>query len=162
MAMNHPVNPLYFLFLFCLGLAIPIPSAVAQAKRSEQKLPVFVSFSGDDAVGQDLAYSVREELRKSAAFNSVTAKEAIFFINLVSLDLSVGNERNGSWSAVAVSYVMENLLPLEEGNPQTWYKIHMTTNLFTVGRNRTESVAKSIVSTLDREIEEYKAASKRD
>jgi len=131
-----------------------VPSAAAQ----KPKTLVFVDHTGSDAVGQELAYAVREELRRSAAYDAGSEDKALFMIELVTLDWG---ERAGNASAVSVTYVMSNLLPLQKGNPQTWLPIFLRSSVLAVGRDRVKDQARAIVANFDAAVEGYWAQSKQ-
>jgi hypothetical protein len=133
------------------------PPALAQAQR----LAVTVTHSGDDPVGKTLAYSVREELRRSALFEVTVFEESVFRIDLISIDAGTSRDNEGLSSAIAASYTMRNGVPFQTDNPQTWYPIFLTATVHTVGRSRVDEAAKSIVATLDAAIERFKADSRR-
>lgn len=56
------------------------------AAQTANSAPIYVSHSGDDTVGQKLAYNLRESIAKSAQHNLVyTKKDAAFSIVLITL-----------------------------------------------------------------------------
>lgn len=145
----------YWIAAVLIVIAAP---ASGQLKSQSKPVPVFVSQSGKDAVGQALAYAVREELRRSEGYEVAVARDALFTIGIVSLDAALRDDDEGHWSAVAVTYTMTNLFPYVASNPQTWYQIYLTTTVLTVGRNRVDAVAKNIVADLDSEVQGYRDA----
>jgi len=89
-----------------VGLAVLV-SALAPASYAQEPPPrteVFVQLSGDDAAGHQLAYSVREELRRSAGFVVVPEDQALFRIRLSSLRIE-----GIPASAVAVVLTMKKM-----------------------------------------------------
>ena len=122
--------------------------------QSTNRIRIWVSLSGDDTIGQGIAYAVREELRRSSIYEVATSETGMFQVRIISID---AGDNEGNMSAIAVSYTMFNYLPLDEGDPQTWYPIYLTTEVLLVGRNRIEQQAKSIVATLDQSIEIFKS-----
>ena len=131
------------------------------ANAQQRKTAIAVELSGQDSIGQQLAYTVREELRRSSAYEVSIPKDAVFSINIVSIDLALPNEQRGGSAAVAISYTMSNFIPYKAGDPQTWYPIYLTTEVMAVGRNRVDTQAKSIVATLDQEIEKFRGQASR-
>ena len=125
--------------------------------QSPVKLAVHVVHAGGDAVGQNIAYAVREELRRSVAYSVSTANDSAVQIRLVSLDLALPRETEGHSSAIAVTYTVTNYLPLDKKDPQTWLPIYPNSQLLLVGRSQVETQAKSVVSLPDREIEDYRS-----
>lgn len=129
----------------------------ANAQAAQKKILISVSHSGEDVVGESMAYAVREELRKSQAFNVAPAKEALFDIQLISLDTDLAS-KSGASSAIAVTFTMANLLPLNSKDPQTWLSLHLQSSVVIVGRNRVDQQARSIVASLDAAIEDLKSS----
>jgi hypothetical protein len=137
------------LVLFVLLL---IPSlATAQDTRPA----VAVSHSGDDQVGRQLAYAIRERLGRSTLYRLIESRQSpAFTISLVTLDDSVNGQ--GLASGVSVAYLVRNDLPFVSGNPQTWYELLLEHTLHTVGRSRVELAANNIIANLDRSIADYR------
>jgi hypothetical protein len=136
-----------FIFLTLLGT-----QAEAQSKRA-----VFVAHSGDDVVGRGLAYAVREELRRSAAYEAAAEDQAVYQIRIISIDDAVGSQPEGISSAISVVYTMTNYVKYVPKDPQTWYPIFLTAKVLSLGRNRIDAQAKSVVATLDQEVEDFLA-----
>jgi len=122
------------------------------------KTKVWVSHSGSDNIGRELAYEVREHIRRSAAYELGTDAEHFFAIRLVTLDPDINNASRGAATVAAVTITVINLLPYRAGNPQTWLPIYLTSTIVLSGRSRTSEMAKGIVADLDREAEDYRAA----
>lgn len=148
---------LLILLLVVLGLGT---HAVARA-QSTPKLSVSVSHSGEDSVGERLAFHIREAIRASNAYELVTGPSALFRISLVTLN----PDRESSGNRTAASYVvsMRNTNPFREQHPETWYPIFMTSGVVTSGSARVKETAEELLATLDSEVEEYRSeAQKRD
>lgn len=139
--------------LALLFAVVVSPLALAE----QQKQAVSVSHSGDDTVGGELAFAVREALRRSEGYRLGTDKDALFTIHLVTLDPEVQPAGRGNWTTAAVVYTMANLLPLQKNNPQTWYRIFLTASIVTAGKLSVDDSAMSIVASLDRAVERYKS-----
>jgi hypothetical protein len=131
------------------------------ALGQDAKVPVSISHSGDDNIGKRLAFSLREAVRSSSGYKLVGSDEADFEVNLITLDPERSPQASGSWTVASASIVMANFHPYKEGNPQTWYPIYMTSVVMTVGGQRTEEQAKSILASLDEAIEKYRSAARR-
>lgn len=129
----------------------------AQSQPPQKKTSISVSRSGTDVVGESLAYAVREELRKSQAFNLAQEKESLFNIELISLDMDIA-AKSGASSAIAVTFTMSNLRPHDSKDPQTWYPLYLRGFVLLVGRNRVDQQARSIVASLDAAIEDLKSS----
>jgi hypothetical protein len=122
------------------------------------RISVAVDHSGDDAVGARLAYAVREAVRGSHGYRLESA-DALFRIGIVTLNPDQGNSSN--WTVASVVLTMRNDLPLEKGNPQTWYPIYLHSVVQTVGSSRITEQANSVLAKLDAAIEDLKASSRR-
>ncbi len=134
------------------------PLAYAQ---DAARVKVDVVYAGGDAVGESVAAAVRTQLVRSTDFALGDSADHIVRINIVSLDAAGSGSAEGVRAAISVVYTMANYLPLEKGNPQTWYPIFLTSAIRIVGRDRAEPVARDIVSTLEHEMREYQSASRQ-
>jgi hypothetical protein len=143
-------------------LIVPVVLLLASHVHAQEPILVYVLHSGSDQVGGQLAYEVREAIRRSAGYQLGTQEKYLLSLNIVSLDIDRGSGRSmGNWSAVAVTYCMYNYQPYKAGDPQTWLPIYLTTSVHTVGQNRTEETAKNIMAMLDQEWEDVKQAAIR-
>jgi hypothetical protein len=148
--------------LNCILLSVAVafsllffPSGTTSAQtKSEQRISVSVEHSGDDAVGNLLAYALREQIRRSAAYQYSANDNAVFSIRLVTLDPS--SENTGNSCVAAVTMTMANFIPFKKDDPQTYLPIYLTTIAMTVGRKMVEEQAVSIVASLDKEIDGYR------
>jgi hypothetical protein len=52
---------------------------------------------------------------------------------------------------------MTNYVKYVPKDPQTWYPIFLTAKVLSLGRNRIDAQAKSVVATLDQEVEDFLA-----
>lgn len=152
--MTLPISQRVIAVAVALTTVLSLP---ALAQQPTAKLRVYVDHSGEDAVGQLLVYSLREDIRRSTQFEVSTPKDALLTVVVVTLDMAAQGDQRGLSSAVAVTHTMANWLPLNPKDPQTWYPIYLTTQLQTVGRNRVETMSKSILAKLDEEVEAFRA-----
>jgi len=125
---------------------------MAGNEATSGRFTVWVDHSGDDPVGQLLAYEVREEVRRSEAYDLGTFSDALFMVLIITLDPNASSELKGSSTAASVAYTMANMNTYEEGNPQTWFPIYLSSITLTAGRNRVDDQAKSIVAELDAQV----------
>lgn len=146
----------YFLFLTATLL-----SGIASAQNNDGKVAVSVSHSGEDSVGRQFAYAVREAVRSSNGYKLVPNADSGIQINLVTIDPEKTSSSGSYWTAAAVSYTMTNFIPFEKGNPQTWYSIHLNTQVMTVGTQRLNEQARAIMATIDEVLERYRRDSRR-
>jgi hypothetical protein len=135
-------------------LALALYSVIAAAQ--DGKVSLSVSHSGKDSIGKQLAFAVREAIRSSAGYKLVGRDDAGMEVLLVTLDPETSGQASSNWTFVAVTVVMTNFLPYEKGNPQTWYPIYMTSVAMTVGSNRINEQARSILATVDEALEKYR------
>ena len=143
--------------LLCLLLL-----CAASSVQAQQRIPIAVNHSGDDVVGERLAFEIREAIRRSAAYELTSVDNSLFQIQLVTIDPQDRGSRNaGNQTVAAIAYTVSNLIPFEEKNPQTWLRMLLTANVQTCGRNVVDGCAKGLVAILDREIEKYKRAAGR-
>lgn len=142
-----------FLLAAILASVILLPSAHAEDK--DDRIPVSVLHTGDDSVGKQFAYSVREALRASKGFQLTSDEDSIITVRIVTLDPETNANSKNYWAVAAVTYTMVNINPYEENNPQTWYPIYLTSQLITVGSNRVNEQARAVMATIDDNFQKY-------
>jgi hypothetical protein len=130
------------------------------AQAQDEKVRVSVAHSGDDSIGVQFAYAVREAVRASNGFKLVSRGESGMDIGLVTVDPERSASSTGLWTAVAVTITMTNFLPYEKGNPQTWYPIYLTSQVLTVGRQRVDDQARAVMAALDSSLDQYRRDAK--
>ena len=140
--------------LLALLLSAALVSSPASAQDS--KVLVSISHSGQDSVGQRFAYAVREAVRSSNGFRLVDEESSGLQVSIVTVDPERASSSSGNWTAASVTYTMANFIPYEKGNPQTWYPIYLTSKVMTIGTQRVEEQAKSVMATLDSSLERYR------
>ena len=111
-----------FTVLAVLASAVVFNSAVAQ----EAKTSVSVIHSGEDTVGQRLAFALREVIRSSSGYQLISGPKATYRIGLVTLDPERSPAAAGHWTVAAVTFTMRNTNPFNELKPQTWYPIYLS------------------------------------
>lgn len=131
------------------------PAAQAQNLHDtfrQRPILVSVDHSGDDSVGKQFAYAVREELRASKGFRFASGGGLSYLtITIVTLP----GDSSSNWSAAAVTFTMLNLVPHKQGDPQTWLPIYLGTQVMMIGANRVANQARAAVAALDESYEEY-------
>lgn len=171
--------------LFLLLVLISAP-AVAQQDRPQDELPsadhpsnpvverldpppnlptkptVSVVHTGQDPVGSQLAFAIRETLRRSAGFEFVSStEEAVFHINVITVDPAHGvSSGDGHFTTAAVVLTMKNHIPYQAHDPQTWYPIFLNAAVVFVGPTRVDDQARAVVAILDESVENYKQVAK--
>jgi hypothetical protein len=123
----------------------------------EAKVPVNVEESGNDSVGQRLAFAVREKIRASAGYKLVEHADSRVTISIVSLDPEHSEGSPGLSTAASIAFTMTNLNSFQRTNPQTYYPIFLTHLVMVVGSARVNEQAESILAALDKTLEDYKA-----
>lgn len=124
--------------------------------HAQQKLTVMVTHSGDDSVGQRLAFAVREAIRGSNGYELLTGPLATFRIQIVTLDPDKNRASSGLQTVAAITYTMRNTNSFIETNPHTWYPIYLSSSVMVSGSTRVEEQAKSVLADLEAQIEEFK------
>lgn len=125
------------------------------AQAQEQKIAVSLSHSGDDVVGKQFAFAIREAIRGSHAFRLVPPDESGIQVRLITLNPEDA-PASANWTVASIVITMANFLPYEAKKPQTWYPIYLTSHVSTVGRSRTEDQAKNILASIDEQVERYR------
>ncbi len=124
------------------------------------KVGVSVIHSGENAVGKQFSFAVREALRASKGFNLVLPDESGIQIRIVTIDPSERSSGSG-WTVATVVYTMTNFIPYKKGEPQTWYPIYLTSSVMTVGQQRLDEQAKSVLAAVDSAVEKYRRDAKQ-
>jgi hypothetical protein len=119
----------------------------------DDRIPAAVVHTGSDPVGVSVASNLREELNRSTRYRLVDRDHAFFEVRIVTIDPSVGDE--GVSTAIAVTYLAANVLPVEQKNPQTWLPIYLSDGIHIAGRDQVTAVAHLMVSELNQQIERY-------
>jgi hypothetical protein len=148
------------LIRFLTSLVLLWLSLTSGVFAQDKKFGVSVAHSGEDIVGQRLAFSLREALRSSSGYKLVDGSEAVFRVNLITIDPERNPSAAGTWTAASVTFLMTNYIPYQNNNPQTWYPIYLTSLVVTAGTQRVDEQAKGILASLDAAVEEYKKAMK--
>ena len=138
---------------FCTALFLLFPSINSFA---EEKIGVSVSHSGDDVVGQKLAFSLKEVIRGSNGYQLISGPAASMRVALVTLEPENSNSRKGTWTVASVVITMRNFNQYVKTEPHSWYPIFLTSLVMTSGSNRVEDTAKSILASVDAALEEYR------
>ena len=55
---------------------------------------------------------------------------------------------------------MSNFIPYKKGNPQTWYLFYLTAQVMTIGQQRLDEQAKSVLAAVDAAVEKYRRDSR--
>jgi hypothetical protein len=127
--------------------------ALAHPVRGESVVPVYVTMSGDDSVGNRLAYAVREGVRKSSSMTLVDSyKDSRFVLSLVTLDPS--REKDGYSTVYSAVYTFRTF----HDKP---VRMYLNTIVGTCGSSKIDSCANGLIADLDRELSEYRAATKK-
>ncbi|MDZ4253620.1 MAG: hypothetical protein U1A72_13715 [Sulfuritalea sp.] len=151
------MQPFRLTFALLLFVFVMPGSAWAQ----EQKVSVAVVHSGDDIIGKRLAFALREAIRSSSGYKLADESTSLLRINLTTIDPALSPQSGGAWTAASVVFLMTNIIPLQKGNPQTWYPIYLTSLVLTAGSQRVEEQAKGILASLDNSVEQYKQSMKQ-
>ena len=112
---------------------------------AQNKVRVQVDHTGDDTVGQQFAFTVKEIIRASGGFELTDDfKQARIKLLMVSIDSSGGAEQ-GSSSAISTAVVYDSLdVPLSG--------VHLTSLVQNCGRTRIRFCADSLIASVDQEI----------
>jgi len=132
------------------------------AINETDKISLSVSHSGNDIVGTRLAFSLREEIRASVGYE-LQSERPLVTVLLATLDPNSGDSSREGWSTVAAIVVtMRNDVPYKKGDPQTWYPIYLSSVVQICGSKRVEEIAKLILADVDKTIEDFREAARRD
>ena len=119
------------------------------------QIKVSVTHSGEDATGKQFAYAIREAIRGSRGLSLSIPEDSGVQVRVITIDPS--DRASGSvWTVASVVLTMANFMTLKKGEPQTWYPIYLTSHAMTVGQQRVDDQAKSVVASVDVAIERYR------
>jgi hypothetical protein len=119
--------------LFIILLTIVLPSLCHAA------MPIDVEHTGDDIVGSNLAYLVKEDIRKSVSLEiSFNSKQARMQVDVNTLD------RNPQTPGLATVYAVDILWI----NPTQVFPLYITSNVGYCGADKVQECAMSIVAEI--------------
>ncbi len=128
-----------------LALATTTPAAVVE------RVPVFLQFNAQDAVGATYVYKLRAALETSTIYRPVTkAADARFVIGIVTMDPNEAELGSGAGNSTvaAVTLQIENT----KGLNHFIYSWVLVAN-----RDKVDSLATDLFAAIDREIQELSA-----
>lgn len=130
------------------AIALLLACAVAFAQAAK-RIPVVVEHSGTDAVGQRMAFELREGIRGSQAMRLVADRDANprITIHLVSIDESSTSPGSASALAIVFAYDSDEL-------PHLGYLLNAYVQ--TCGTKRTSECARNILAYVDQSIEKVR------
>ena len=146
------------LSIFIIASFLHIPFVFAEEK--DDRIPISVSHTGDDSVGKQFAYSVREALRASKGFRLVSPENSGISVRIVTIDPERSADSKSYWTVAAVTYTMANFIPYKKGDPQTWYPIYLATHVMTIGSQRVTEQARTVMASIDEKVEQYRRDAK--
>ena len=112
------------------------------AQEQPARTSVYVQSTADDSIGRDLAYKIRETVRRSAGMTLADrANDARFILRLVTLD-SDSKHSPGISTVYSAVYTMQTF----HDSPVEMY---LTSVVGTCGRSRVDSCARSITAEID-------------
>ena len=82
------------------------PAVFSPAVAEEAKISVAVNHSGEDTVGQKLAFALRETIRSSSGYQLISGPKATYRISLVTLDPESSPSAAGRWTVAAVTFTV--------------------------------------------------------
>jgi hypothetical protein len=136
--------------VFLLAACITTPSHAQVGK-----VGISVTHSGEDAVGKQFSFAVREAVRASQGFNLVLPDDSGIQVRIVTIDPS-DRSSGSSWTVATVVYTMANFITYKKSDPQTWYPIYLTSQVMTVGQQRLDEQAKSVLAAVDAALEKFR------
>jgi len=143
--------------LLYLSLAFSIE---ASAQSGNEKIAIHISHSGEDSLGRQFAFTVRETIRASSGYRLGSNVDSIIQVSIVTMDPDRNLSNSGNRTVAAISYTMVNMTPFERSNPQTWYRIFMTNELLLIGSLRLTEQSRAVIATVDEELEEFRRESR--
>lgn len=143
----------------CIALLAATEPAAGRENGSA-KIAVQISDTGHDELGHRLAFALKEAVRASHGYELVQSRAA-FRLSIVTMDPDGNGPYLGSRTAIAWTMAVHNINGFEEGNPQTWYFLELTSGIQIAGKNTLSDAANSLLADLDSAIEDFKRECKR-
>jgi hypothetical protein len=142
MVKTNSIRFSWAMFCFCaLVTAVFAPSTAAQGN----KIPVFVSHSGDDSVGQSVAFELKEHLKASQSFRLAESRKLPHIrVDIVSLDEN--KQDKGVSSAIGYAIVFDSESTPLEG-------IMLTNGVRRCGRKATAECGRGLLPGIDQQVE---------
>ena len=137
-----------------IGLASILLVSKDTSAAEDEKVNVSLSHIGEDSIGKQFAFAIREAIRGSNGFRLTQPDDSGLQIRLITIDPEEKGQSN--WTVATSVITMTNFLPLDRTKPQTWYPIYMTASVLTVGQSRTNEQARSVIATLDGQLDRYR------
>lgn len=122
-----------------LSLAAVGP-ALAQPPQ-QQKIPISISYDGNDAVGTRFVFAIKENIRRSATYELVDSGRSIK-LQMVSVDVNSADQ--GITSAIATAITAHYM-----GDDGKWGDAYVNTMIDVVGKERVEDMAHNFLATID-------------
>ena len=139
------------LFFYCAFLLLLSGTLHAQ----NDKVGISVSHTGNDSVGTQLAFAVREAIRGSQGYKLAQKDQSGIQIRLITINPDE-NINSSSWTVATVVLTMSNFFPYDSKNPQSWYPLYLTSHVMTVGNSKTDEQARKILASVDAEVEKFR------
>lgn len=118
---------------------------------AETPYTISVRHSGDDFVGRQFFFELKEVIRESQGFKLSSGPEAEIRINLHTMDA----EENQRYTVVTVVVSMRNHNKFQPDQPQTWYPIYLTSFTAAIGVTKVDVSATQTLALIDEAIEDY-------
>lgn len=135
----------------CLLMA---QSAFAAGEASHS---VAVRHVGEDNLGNQLTYAIREQIRASRGFTLIDGPTAEYRISLVTLEPESDQERKGHRTIVSYTFSAKNTNEYRDGSPQTWYSLYITSGISIVGAKKIAEQATDILAALDESVRDFES-----
>ena len=118
------------------------------------KVSVFVTHTGDDAIGQHSTSLLERMIKASPAYKLAPSHEAMMRVSIASIDLDAA--KSGLRSSISTVITMRNYLSYDPVEPQTWYPIFLTANLVVIAADGADNFAGNILTRIGAELERYR------
>lgn len=138
---------------FIAGILL-LASAGSSATEDSNRVSVFVSYAGNDMVGQHIVALLEELIEASPDYKMAPSHEATMKIALASLTLDAG--RTNGRSAISTVITMRNYLSYDPAEPQTWYPIFLNSNLVVISSGMADEFASETLTKIGAALEHYR------
>jgi len=114
--------------------------SAAALGAAAQTIRVFVEHSGEDALGLQVASALRDEIRRSPAFELVFTEEtSVYIVALSSLDPDEYGYSQQTRTALSVVYQMYN---------DEWFNYTISHNVWICGKSKIKGCAEDVARDL--------------
>ena len=126
------------MYLRILTASLLLACCTTAQESREARKTLYVHHSGDDSVGKQFAFALREQIRKSSGYRLSDSDSTSAVVEIVTIDVFVG-ERTGQGAAASIV--------VRQGKGDCSRELNH--EVVVIGANEAESKARLVLSDID-------------